>query len=138
MASDPQGPSAEHLAAALLQHQQQVDAQMTNLQKATLQLMEQLGQNLPQSAAAQQMATQPFLMCPHGRLLEKFGGGPGSIPAFTAQCEMFVTGQMADFPTDCMKVTFVLSLLKEAGAKWEMPRMEGNNLVPDKLSRHHV
>lgn len=95
MASDPLGPAAEHLAAALLQHQQQVDAQMTNLQKVTLQLMEQLGQNLPLSAAAQQMAAQPFLMCPHGRLLEKLGGGPGSIPAFTAQCEMFVTGQMA-------------------------------------------
>lgn len=76
MAFNPQGPlpSAEHLAAALLQHQQQVEAQITNLQKAMLQLTEQLGENLPQSTATKQMVAHPLLRCPHGRLLEMFRG----------------------------------------------------------------
>ncbi|XP_007429448.1 KH domain-containing, RNA-binding, signal transduction-associated protein 2-like, partial [Python bivittatus] len=88
MTSNPQGTplSAKHLAAALLQNQQQVDVQVTNLQNAMKQLAQQPAQDLPQPTATQQIVAQSMLLCPQGSLPENFGGDQDQFLTFTAQC----------------------------------------------------
>lgn len=54
-------------------------------------------------------------------LAGKVWSKPGSIPDISAQCEMLMAGMPIEIATDHIKVTFVLSLLKESEAKLTVP-----------------
>ncbi|XP_015269339.1 PREDICTED: protein LDOC1-like [Gekko japonicus] len=51
---------------------------------------------------------------------EKFGKNV-EFPDFLAQCQLYIKLRAWDFPTDKMKVCFIISLLKGQAAKWATP-----------------
>uniref|UniRef100_A0A670J9K2 DUF4939 domain-containing protein n=1 Tax=Podarcis muralis TaxID=64176 RepID=A0A670J9K2_PODMU len=54
-------------------------------------------------------------------LPEKFDGTLASFPMFFAQAKLYIQGRARNFPDDCTKVHFLISLLKDQAAKWALP-----------------
>lgn len=97
MASDPQGTllSAKQLAAMLLQQQEELDALMTNLQKAMIQLTQQLMHDLLQPSAAPQLMAQHMLL--HSRDTWSENVEKDQFSTFSIQCEMFMACKLVEF-----------------------------------------
>lgn len=80
------------------------------MQNVMIQLMQQLGQDLPQPAVAQQSGNTFVFPQEFAR---EFQRDQDQFQTFTSQCKMFMACRLVEFPADHTKVNFVLSLLKE-------------------------
>uniref|UniRef100_A0A670XUD3 ribonuclease H n=1 Tax=Pseudonaja textilis TaxID=8673 RepID=A0A670XUD3_PSETE len=93
------------------------------LQDENQTLQQQVAQLTAQLALLQAHAAPPpppHQKCPVA-VPNKFSGQPEMFLAFMGQCQLFMAMRPEDFPTDRVKVGFVISLLTGQAAKWATP-----------------
>ena len=76
--------------------------------------------DLQQRQAAALAVAAPPPSCPL-KAPEKFDGRREDYPTFLAQAKLFIQARSREFPTDQVKVSFLISLLKGAAARWATP-----------------
>uniref|UniRef100_A0A8C6XER4 DUF4939 domain-containing protein n=1 Tax=Naja naja TaxID=35670 RepID=A0A8C6XER4_NAJNA len=79
---------------------------------------------------AQIQAVWPRLKCLVA-VLDKFDGSLSQFPAFFGQCQLYISLQPQDFPTDWDKVGFLISLLSSSAASWVTPLLTQPNQLLD-------
>uniref|UniRef100_A0A8D0CDF6 DUF4939 domain-containing protein n=1 Tax=Salvator merianae TaxID=96440 RepID=A0A8D0CDF6_SALMN len=65
---------------------------------------------------SQEKPTPKLLLLP-----EKFDGSRDQLPAFLAQAQLYMQLRPEDFPSDHVKVAFLIGHLTGPAAKWAMP-----------------
>uniref|UniRef100_A0A8D0C1E7 DUF4939 domain-containing protein n=1 Tax=Salvator merianae TaxID=96440 RepID=A0A8D0C1E7_SALMN len=89
---------------------QTLAGQLTQLATAVAQLQARLDQ---------QPAPAPRRKCPVP--LPEFDGSRDQLPVFLAQAQLYMQLHPEDFPSDQVKVAFLIGLLTGPAAKWAMP-----------------
>uniref|UniRef100_A0A670HNF1 DUF4939 domain-containing protein n=1 Tax=Podarcis muralis TaxID=64176 RepID=A0A670HNF1_PODMU len=100
---------------ALVQENQALTHTIQQLSNAVTALQQQLDALLAPGADAPVSGKYPVA------LPEKFDGSPASFPMFLAQTNLYIQGRARNFPDECTKVHFLISLLKDQVAKWALP-----------------
>uniref|UniRef100_A0A8C7E1F5 DUF4939 domain-containing protein n=1 Tax=Naja naja TaxID=35670 RepID=A0A8C7E1F5_NAJNA len=86
---------------------------------------------------AQMQAARPLHKCPVA-VPDKFDGSLAQFPASFGQCQLYMSLQPEDFPTDQDKMGVLISLLSGSAARWVMPLLTQPNQVLDNYAEFAV